>query len=993
MQGLEKKQFEEIVNVIDKYAADIWTCILGGISGASVWEIDANKTSAERYEAIGRKLIDEADALALKLGNLGEGGGTASERASISEIARGMSSRIDELRQGGAAAYSSYGRAVAAAVSSENFALGAGRAAVLVDGLTLAASVIDAQRTNNWVPVAGAVGAIFGSAGAGALTARVVAGMVAGLSPIIGVTLAVSLACVGAGAGAELGGKLGERIGLQIDAFFKDLGLALNMVDPLVLDLNGDGIHTIGSSASTAFFDFDGSGSRTHTGWIGSDDGFLVLDRNHNGQIDAGSELFSNFTPLANGRLAPNGFDALREFDSNKDGVIDTKDAIWSSLKIWRDSNVDGHSDEGELVSLDALGIVAIRLGSDGTVRTLDNGNVVRGTGSFVQIVDGVQVERAMQEVWFGQDTLHQQFDDVIPLRDEVASMPYVQGAGNVRDLWQAASLNTPEGAALRALLQQISSARTSEAQHALIEPLLRAWAATSNMVTTQSLAKTGGRKLSGLATDPVWLDRISVLEKMAGTMLGARSDGYVIVNGERSDHVQDAWATLTNSLYTAVAMQTRWKPYLDAISYTVDADGYVRPQFDGALAAVMSAEASLGSVEVAILLTEFAKTFGDAWWQAGVDVRARLHDYVEGHQSEDLLHALAANGVTFGSGKLTGGAGSDILLGSVGNDTLDGGDGDDYLDGGAGNDTLYGGYGSDTYRFGRNSGNDTIYETNDLYGKDTDVVQFDADIRPQDVMVKRDGTTTDLLITIAGSSSVLRVKAEFNQAGSIFSCGIEQFRFADGTIWDKQQVALMTLRGTPGNDVLVGFNGDDLMDGGAGNDTLYGGSGSDTYLFGRGSGSDTIYEENDLYGKDTDVVQFDADIRPQDVTVKRDGTTTDLLITIAGSSSVLRVKSQFYQAGSVFSSGIEQFRFSDGTTWDKTTINSLAGVGQPKLLSASAARPMEPVAAHSPETDIATRVDLLIEAMAAFAPEPAPDSMWQRSTATSLSVPIAVSI
>ncbi|MBK3843275.1 EF-hand domain-containing protein, partial [Paraburkholderia aspalathi] len=292
------------------------------------------------------------------------------------------------------------------------------------------------------------------------------------------------------------GGGLPFDLGRNIHDFFKWLSQSLNLVDPLILDIDGDGIHTTNPDNSNAYFDFDGNGSRTHTGWISTGDGFLVLDRNHNGTIDSGAELFSNFTPLANGTLAANGFDALREFDLNRDGVIDRNDAIWSSLRIWRDANGDGTSQSGELLGLDELGIVSINLSKDATIRTLENGNMVRGSGSFVQMVDGVPVERDMQEIWFGQDTLHQRFDTAIPLRDDLIAMPYVQGAGNVRDLWQAASLDTPEGTALRTLLDQITQAKSAATQQALIEPLLKAWATTSSMTTSQLLKDAGKRTI-----------------------------------------------------------------------------------------------------------------------------------------------------------------------------------------------------------------------------------------------------------------------------------------------------------------------------------------------------------------------------------------------------------------------------------------------------------------------------------------------------------------
>ncbi|WP_158515245.1 calcium-binding protein [Paraburkholderia phytofirmans] len=745
------------------------------------------------------------------------------------------------------------------------------------------------------------------------------------------------------------------KLPFGIGDYFKFFILSAGMVDPLILDIDGDGIHTTNPDNSNAYFDFDGSGSRTHTGWISAGDGFLVLDRNHNGTIDSGAELFSNFTPLTNGTLAANGFDALREFDLNKDGVIDHNDAIWSSLRIWRDANGDGTSQSGELLSLDELGIISINLSKDATIRTLENGNMVRGSGSFVQMVDGVPVERDMQEIWFGQDTLHQKFDTAIPLRDDVVAMPYVQGAGNVRDLWQAASLDTAEGVALRTLLDQITQAKTAVEQQALIEPLLKAWAATSGMTTSQSLTESGKRTITGSANDVDWISRLTVLEKMSGTMLGANASGTVNLSGTRGQYVSKAWSTLVESVYKAIAMQTVWMPYLDAIGYDVNEAGQVHADFNGMMSKLKAAESVIGATDVAFILAGLTRAFGVNWLLQGFDVGVELRTYVEAHQSDAMREVLGQLGVVFGDGTLNGkstgssgsiligftgkdvlngGDGDDILLGGDGNDTLYGGAGDDVLDGGAGDDLLVGGTGSDTYLFGRRSGNDTIDEVYDLYGNDTDVVLFDADIRPQDVTVRRDGQGYDLLLTISGTNNVLRVKTQFFQSGgsSVFGYGIEQFKFADGTIWTKQDVALMALQGTPGNDVLVGYNGDDVLDGGAGNDLLIGGAGSDTYLLGRHSGNDTIEEAYDPNGKDTDVVLFDADIRPEDVTVRRDGQGYDLLLTISGSNNVLRVKSQFFQSGgsSVFGYGIEQFRFADGTIWTKQDVALMALQGTP---------------------------------------------------------------
>ncbi|MDY0096516.1 MAG: hypothetical protein RBT80_27780 [Candidatus Vecturithrix sp.] len=116
------------------------------------------------------------------------------------------------------------------------------------------------------------------------------------------------------------------------------------MASPIVFDLEGDGIETVGmvrqyaatpggtftpSGDDPILFDHNGDGVKTNTGWIGSDDGILVMDRNGNGIIDNGRELFGNFTPLYGGGTAVDGFAALSQEDTNQDGVVNSLDANW----------------------------------------------------------------------------------------------------------------------------------------------------------------------------------------------------------------------------------------------------------------------------------------------------------------------------------------------------------------------------------------------------------------------------------------------------------------------------------------------------------------------------------------------------------------------------------------------------------------------------------------------------------------------------------------
>ena len=684
--------------------------------------------------------------------------------------------------------------------------------------------------------------------------------------------------------------------------------------DPLVLDLDGDGLETVGIDTVTPIlFDHNADGVKTATGWVTPDDAFLVLERNGDGRIDSGSELFGDATPLSAGGTAADGFAALAQEDTNGDGLVNASDERFTSLRLWRDANQDGISQADELITLASQNIAALIVGRTANSTLLANGNQIADLGGFVRNdgSDGTlgAVEQ-LADINLASSPFYSEFTDRVPLTEQAQTLPELQGAGMVRSLRQAASLPTDQGRELATQLVAFAAETTRSGQMAKLDSLLKAWAETSSMATTASGAFAGVNltlSFAGVTKETpawqFWLDKLSILERFNGQpFLPVPAAGTTLAidfYSTRELLLDASYAALKQSFYEALVTQTRLKPYLDKISLSLDDNG-IAMDFS-ALETAMDARHALDAGNALIDRIELIKYarrqlgqsgwsgsekaeqwIGDAensgvWEALCLDLGAEYsgagtaaNDFNLADSGSSVFYAGAGDDVSIGAGgndTLSGVAGDDLILGNKGSDALYGGDGNDLIDGGANNDTLSGGSGADTYLFSKGSGQDTInnYDS-EAVGTNPDTIQLGAGIVPCDVTLTRTGD--DLLISVNDTNDNLRVQSYFYQDGA--ACyAVENIKFANGTVWDiatvKTKVIEATieddalygyatndvLSGRDGNDTLYGYAGDDFLDGGTGRDSIQGGDGEDT-LKGN-TGADTLYG-----GNGNDILQGD---------------------------------------------------------------------------------------------------------------------------------------
>ncbi|MDA0910859.1 MAG: hypothetical protein O2809_04790 [Proteobacteria bacterium] len=315
------------------------------------------------------------------------------------------------------------------------------------------------------------------------------------------------------GDGEECDDKIDESVNNNFNAAANAVPLR---ADPLVFDLDGDGIETIAADGSV-LFDHSGDGVKYASGWVGADDALLVRDLDQNGQIDNGLELFGDNTIKANGEKATDGFDALSDLDDNADGVFDHTDTAFDELRLWQDSNQDGVVQAGELKSLDDAGILSVDLNAindgsgsaGGVIAKKSTYNTVNGESFVIAALD-FNANLFYREY---HDDFNHQFADELETMDLAFNM---QGSGAVRDLNQAALLN-PD---IANVVQSITQTNSYQQRIDLYQTLVSTWAQsaegfTSAITILGGLIFESGAKISFDISDETRqrLEKIAVLE------------------------------------------------------------------------------------------------------------------------------------------------------------------------------------------------------------------------------------------------------------------------------------------------------------------------------------------------------------------------------------------------------------------------------------------------------------------------------------------------
>ena len=527
---------------------------------------------------------------------------------------------------------------------------------------------------------------------------------------LVGVMAELGLGFLGWNAGSFIGGGIGDLVWSLMD----QAGLLPARIDPIVLDISGLGI-TTKSVTDGVYYDLDNNGFAEKTGWIDAKSGILVLDRDGNGKIEAGKELFGDRTILDDGKTASSGFAALAALDSNHDGVIDAKDAKFSELRIWIDKDGNGVSTPDELLTLEEAGIKSLNLSNEFVGKVDENGNTIARVGSFTR-TDGTTA--TMKEFFLQRDTADVQMTNSVEVPEDIMSLPEIHPMGNTYSLRQAMARDTT--GALKQLVQDFMNANDTSLRQAKLQDILFAWVGASQINPTSRGSSFDARKLA-------------VLETVTGTSY--RNSPTSSPTAAEAPILERSYTTLLESIYTMLSMQTSLADVFRKFNYSLDLESENPIKLDiSSVQAYLDEQLQSNAVTGEKMLAEITRALRNRGLISDAEfTHLREHFAKKSIKYQRIIDTAplttmtgtdvgdSINGVVDRDNVIAAGDGNDTLIGSVRNDLLYGDAGDDYLRGldgndtlvgGQGNDRLEGGEGDDTYIFNKGDGVDVIGET-----------------------------------------------------------------------------------------------------------------------------------------------------------------------------------------------------------------------------------------------------------------------------------------
>ncbi|MCE8556910.1 type I secretion C-terminal target domain-containing protein [Ruegeria pomeroyi] len=647
--------------------------------------------------------------------------------------------------------------------------------------------------------------------------------------------------------------------------------------DPLIVDLGANGIKLSSMAESGVFFDMDNDGFAEKTGWLTGEDGFVAIDENNNGIIDNVGELI--------GDPGQSGFEELATYDSNNDGQIDSSDAIWSELRIWRDLDEDGQTDAGELQSLAANGIASFGL-SFTTVNFTASENLIHEQGSYTT-TSGTQ--RLLVDVWMQTDSVNTYTQGSVPVTAAAGALPNIRGYGTLANLQEAMSLN----GSLLSLVQSFQTLTPEQFGQVRdrISAIMIEWAGASGIDPASRGGNFDARQLAVLEamTGTPWVQAgtnppVTDPPSWAVGNLTAAWEETLDQFSARFLSVGPLSTALTGVIYAPNADRTfgfqSFDAYIDALdALTPGGDLRGQPAY---LAEALNTLRFIGrsnglaDYEINNQLLDMLERHGLR--HVGLDLGEAITDLrLEGGGQRQLtgtgvyllgdldnIISLSAS-----SSAVYSGAGDDflematsyagLLSGGAGTDVLIGGNGADFLDGGAGADWMEGRSGNDIYVVDNVS--DVVLESSRYGG--TDEIRSSVSLTLPDFVENLrllgsgnlNGTGNDLSNTFWGNSGANHFAGgagddvyHVGAGDSVSEAAGEgsDLVYSEASFILGENVEHLTLTGSgdinaTGNmqrNTLYGNSGNNVLDGGGDYDRMYGLQGDDTYYFDHSSDS-----------------------------------------------------------------------------------------------------------------------------------------------------------